>query len=340
LNDRKRVRPAEMPAEPGLEYLLSVEDLAVSFANEDGDRFQVLEGVSFKVDRGRTIGLVGESGCGKSVSAMSIMRLLPTPPSRVDRGRIFFDGMDLLTRSDAQIRGIRGDRIGMIFQEPMTSLNPTFNIAFQLMEVFRIHRGMGKEEAFEKSVEILRSIGVSAPKKRMDQYPHQLSGGLRQRIMIAMALACRPDLLIADEPTTALDVTIQAQILDLLRHLQKELGMSILMITHDLGVVAEFCRYVYVMYSGRIVEQAPVEAIFQDPRHPYTHGLLASIPRLDIRREWLPAIPGMVPAPGKRSPGCRFSDRCSRSLPRCGRETPVLEQVGPDHWAACWNQET
>jgi len=339
LNNQQGVRPADGPAGPGSKCLLSVENLAVSFANEDGDRFRVLEGVSFSVDRGRTIGLVGESGCGKSVSAMSIMRLLPSPPGRVDHGKILFDGVDLITRSTAQIRNIRGDRIGMIFQEPMTSLNPTFSIGFQLMEVFRIHRGMGRKESFEKSVEILRSIGVSAPKKRMDQYPHQLSGGLRQRIMIAMALGCRPDLLIADEPTTALDVTIQAQILDLLRHLQKDLNMSILMITHDLGVVAEFCNYVYVLYAGFIVEHAPVEAIFQDPRHPYTRGLLSSIPRLDSRREWLPAIPGMVPPPGKRSPGCRFSDRCDRSLPRCGQEVPILEQVGPDHWSACWNRE-
>jgi len=339
LSDEQRVRPARELAGPGSKCLLSVEDLAVSFANEDGDRLRILEGVSFRVPQASTIGLVGESGCGKSVSAMSIMRLLPSPPSRVDGGRILFDGMDLLSLNAARIRSIRGNRIGMIFQEPMTSLNPTFTVGFQLMEVFRIHLGLGRKESFERSVEILRSIGVSAPVKRMEQYPYQLSGGLRQRIMIAMALACRPDLLIADEPTTALDVTIQAQILDLLRHLQGELGMSVLMITHDLGVIAEFCSFVYVMYAGSVVEEAPVEEIFQNPAHPYTKGLLNSIPRLDLRREWLPAIPGMVPAPGNRSRGCRFSDRCDRSMPCCSLEAPPLEAVSGDHRVACWNRE-
>jgi len=339
LSNHPKVRPAGKPAGPDSENLLQVENLVVSFTNEDSERIRILEGVSFNVPRGRSVGLVGESGCGKSVSAMSIMRLLPSPPSHVERGRIIFDGMDLLEMNQSRIRAIRGDRIGMIFQEPMTSLNPTFTIGFQLMEVFRIHLKMGRKESFEKSVEILRAIGVSAPKKRMEQYPYQLSGGLRQRIMIAMALACRPDLLIADEPTTALDVTIQAQILDLLRHLQRELGMSILMITHDLGVIAEFCSFVYVMYAGCVVEQAPVEVIFQHPRHPYTRGLLSSIPRLDLRKEWLPTIPGMVPPPGQRSKGCSFSDRCERAIDRCSVEAPVLENLSGDHRVACWNRE-
>ena len=339
MSSQPEVRPAEKPAGPDSENLLQVEDLVVSFTNEDSERLRILEGVSFNVPRGRSVGLVGESGCGKSVSAMSIMRLLPSPPSHVESGRILFDGMDLLEMNGSQIRAIRGDRIGMIFQEPMTSLNPTFTIGFQLMEVFRIHLKLGRKKSFEKSVEILKAIGVSAPEKRMEQYPYQLSGGLRQRIMIAMALACHPDLLIADEPTTALDVTIQAQILDLLRHLQKELGMSILMITHDLGVIAEFCSFVYVMYAGCVVEQAPVEMIFRHPRHPYTRGLLSSIPRLDLRKEWLPTIPGMVPPPGQRSKGCSFSDRCERAIGRCSIEVPVLENLSGNHWVACWNRE-
>ncbi|MCJ7499811.1 ABC transporter ATP-binding protein [bacterium] len=336
MSNKSEVRPAVKPAGLDNDALLEVEALYVSFANEDGDRFQVLEDVSFKVPRGQTIGLVGESGCGKSVSAMSIMGLLPSPPSYVDSGRILFDGVDLLTLDDNGRRKIRGDRIGMIFQEPMTSLNPTFSVDFQLSEVFRIHRGMTKAQAFEKGVDLLRMIGVSAPEIRMSQYPHQLSGGLRQRIMIAMALACRPDLLIADEPTTALDVTIQAQILDLLTKLQEELGMSILMITHDLGVVAEFCSDVYVMYAGRIVEHAPVKALFEMPAHPYTRGLLASIPRLDEKKEWLPAIPGMVPPPDQRNDGCYFADRCERAMDVCRKEAPALETVAPDHQTACW----
>ena len=336
MSNNYEVRPAEESAGPNSRVLLEVEALTVSFANEDGERFRVLEDVSFSVPRGRTIGLVGESGCGKSVSAMSIMKLLPSPPSFVDSGRILFEGEDLLTLSDSRSRDIRGDRIGMIFQEPMTSLNPTFSVEFQLSEVFRIHRKMNKAEAFEKGVELLKMIGVSAPEKRMRQYPHQLSGGLRQRIMIAMALACRPDLLIADEPTTALDVTIQAQILDLLAKLQEDLDMSILMITHDLGVVAEFCKDVFIMYAGRIVEHAPVKELFEQPAHPYTKGLLASIPRLDVKREWLPAISGVVPPPAQRAGGCYFADRCERAAERCRHDKPVLESVSPGHFTACW----
>ena len=316
--------------------LLDVERLSVSFATEDGP-IRVVEDVSFSVPAGRTIGLVGESGCGKSVTAMSIMRLLPEPPSRVDGGRIVFDGTDLLALDAHAMRKVRGNRIGMIFQEPMTSLNPTLSIGFQIGEVLHLHRGQSGAEARSSAIEMLRQVGVGAAEHRVDQFPHQLSGGLRQRVMIAMALVCRPALLIADEPTTALDVTIQAQILDLLRRLQRELGMAILMITHDLGVVAEMCDEVIVMYAGRVVERARVRELFGRPRHPYTQGLLAASPGRVTRGARLPTIPGMVPSPDKRGAGCRFADRCARALERCGSESPPLTEHEPGHAAACWN---
>jgi peptide/nickel transport system ATP-binding protein/oligopeptide transport system ATP-binding protein len=313
---------------------LEINNLTVGFRTDE-EPVRVLENVSCRIPRGTTVGLVGESGCGKSVTAMTIMRLLPSPPSFVQSGRIIFDHENLLTLNQARLRRIRGNRIGMIFQEPMTSLNPTFSVGFQLCEVLRIHRGLSRKKAFQQSCQLIEMIGIGAPEERMRQYPHQLSGGLRQRIMIAMALACRPGLLIADEPTTALDVTIQAQILDLLTRLQQELGMSILMITHDLGVVAEFCREVYVMYAGRVVEHADVNTLFANPRHPYTQALLASRPKLDEKREWLPTIPGMVPSPGNRKEGCYFYDRCQRATTRCRTETFELEQIGPGHYSAC-----
>jgi len=316
--------------------LLSVEDLSVSFATEDG-RVRVVEEVSFAVPAGRTVGLVGESGCGKSVTAMSIMRLLPAPPSRVDGGHILFDGKDLTALDDAAIRGIRGDQIGMIFQEPMTSLNPTLTVGFQIAEVLRLHRGMEAKMARVWSIDILKQVGIGGADRRLSQYPHELSGGLRQRVMIAIALVCRPALLIADEPTTALDVTIQAQILDVLRRLQREMDMSILLITHDLGVVAEMCEDVVVMYAGRIVERAAVVELFRRPRHPYTAGLLAASPRRGRRGQRLPTIPGVVPAPGKRGSGCSFVERCSRALDRCRNERPPLAAVVHGHDAACWN---
>jgi peptide/nickel transport system ATP-binding protein len=316
--------------------LLDVDRLSVSFATEDG-RIQVVEDLTFSVPAGRTIGLVGESGCGKSVTAMSIMRLLPAPPSRVDGGRIVFDGLDLLALDARAMREVRGDRIGMIFQEPMTCLNPTLSIGFQIGEVLRLHRDQRGAVARDSAIEMLRQVGVGAAERRIDQFPHQLSGGLRQRVMIAMALVCRPALLIADEPTTALDVTIQAQILDLLRRLQCEMGMAILMITHDLGVVAEMCDEVIVMYAGRVVERAQVRELFRRPRHPYTQGLLAASPGLIARGNRLPTIPGMVPPPNKRGAGCRFTERCARALDRCGRETPPLSEHAPGHAAACWN---
>ena len=316
--------------------LLEVDSLSVSFATES-DRARVVEGVSFALRPGETVGLVGESGCGKSVTAMSIMRLIPSPPGHVEGGRILFQGDDLLALGNSEMRAIRGDRIGMIFQEPMTSLNPTFSIGYQIAEVFRVHRGMNKAAARRESADILGMVGIGAAERRLHQYPHELSGGLRQRVMIAMALACRPDLLIADEPTTALDVTVQAQILDLLRRLQIEIGMSVLLITHDLGIVAEVCERVLVMYAGRIVESATVDELFRRPRHPYTTGLLASSPRLGNRRPVLPTIPGMVPAPGLRGSGCYFAERCPRVTQRCRAQTPPLAADGPEHHVACWN---
>ena len=319
-----------------MEQILRVEDLTVSFATE-GASARVVEEVSFTVNRGHTLGLVGESGCGKSVTAMSIMRLLPSPPSRVEGGRIFFNGNDLLTLNDNEMRKIRGNRIGMIFQEPMTSLNPVYTVGFQIMEVLRLHRGLRPGEARDRVIELLEMVGIGAANSRLDQYPHQLSGGLRQRVMIAMALACGPSLLIADEPTTALDVTIQAQILDLLLQLQADLDMSILMITHDLGVVAGFCEEVVVMYAGKMVEKATTQELFKHPRHPYTRGLLASIPKIGAKTTYLPTIPGMVPGPEQRPEGCYFADRCDRAVDICRSETPSLDGHGDEHRLACWN---
>jgi oligopeptide/dipeptide ABC transporter ATP-binding protein len=315
--------------------LLSVEGLTVGFRTGDGF-VRVLDDVGFSVAAGETVGLVGESGCGKSVSAMSIMRLVPTPPAVIEGGRILFDGIDLLALDAERMRAVRGDRIGMIFQEPMTSLNPTFTIGFQIAEVLKLHRGLDRASAERESVAMLQAVGIGAAERRLAQYPHQLSGGLRQRIMIAMAIACRPKLLIADEPTTALDVTIQAQILDLLRRLRREFGMALLLITHDLGVVAELCDRVVVMYAGRVVEVAAAATIFRRPRHPYTLGLLASRPRLGEVVERLPTIPGSVPPPSRRGPGCSFVERCPRRLARCRTERPPLAPVDGAP-AACWN---
>ena len=316
--------------------LLAVESLTVAFESEAGAR-RVVEETSFALEAGRTLGLVGESGCGKSVTAMSIMRLLPSPPSRVLGGRILFEDKDLLALPADEMRAIRGDRIGMVLQEPMTSLNPVLSVGFQIEEVLRLHRGLSGAKARVQALEMLRHVGIGAPERRLGQYPHQLSGGLRQRVMIAMALVCRPRLLIADEPTTALDVTIQAQILDLLRRLKRELGMALLLITHDLGVVAEMCDAVAVMYAGRIVERAGAEALFRHPRHPYTHGLLAARPRLVPKGGKLPTIAGTVPPPGRRGIGCSFADRCPRVLARCRSERPELAPAGEGQWAACWN---
>jgi oligopeptide/dipeptide ABC transporter ATP-binding protein len=296
----------------------------------------VVDDLSFAVGAGRIVGLVGESGCGKSVTARAIMRLLPTPPARIDGGRIVLDGLDLLSLDERAMRKVRGERIGMVFQEPMTSLNPTFPVGFQIGETLRLHRDLGRREARSRVLELLRMVGIGAPERRFAQYPHELSGGLRQRVMIAMALACRPRLLIADEPTTALDVTIQAQILDLLGRLRDELAMALLLITHDLGVVAEHADEVVVMYAGKRVEWADAPALFRAPRHPYTHGLLASMPRLSGSAGRLPTIPGAVPDPAARGSGCPFVGRCPRALARCTAEFPPSEHDG-GHGFACWN---
>ncbi len=316
--------------------LIDIDGLSVDFTTEQG-RVRVVEEATLSLAAGRTLGLVGESGCGKSVTALSIMRLLPSPPSHVGGGRILFQGQDLLTLDDATIRAIRGDRIAMIFQEPMTSLNPTLTVGFQITEVLRLHRGLAAAPARSRVIEMLNQVGVGAAERRLHQYPHELSGGLRQRVMIAIALICHPALLIADEPTTALDVTIQAQILDLLRTLRRELGMAILMITHDLGVVAELCDEVAVMYAGRIVERAAVGDLVRAPRHPYSLGLLAASPNRVPRGERLRTIPGVVPAPGARGAGCAFVGRCDRALARCHEAVPPLTEVAPGHAAACWN---
>jgi len=325
-----------IPKEGAAAPLLSIEDLAVSFGTEGG-RVRVVENVGLRILPGQALGLVGESGSGKSVTAMSVMRLLPSPPSRVESGRILFRGQDLLQLSAGAMRAVRGDRIGMIFQEPMTSLNPTFTVGFQIAEALALHGKVRGAAARERAAALLERVGVGPPARRLRQYPHELSGGLRQRVMMAIALACDPDLLIADEPTTALDVTIQAQILELIARLRAELAMSVLLITHDLGVVAEVCDLVAVMYAGRIVEQAPPALLFAAPRHPYTLGLMKSAPKLGERVKLLPTIPGMVPPPGRRGSGCAFVGRCFRASARCAVEVPPFEPVGPTHEAACWN---
>jgi peptide/nickel transport system ATP-binding protein len=315
--------------------LLEVEGLRTSFTVEAGE-FAAVDGVSFSLEAGRTLGLVGESGCGKSVTALSIMGLVPAPAGRITAGAIRLDGVDLLQLSSAAMRELRGDRISMIFQEPMTSLNPAFTVGEQIVEGILRHRKSSREAAKARTMEMLRRVHIPSPERRFDDYPHRLSGGMRQRVMIAMALACEPKLLIADEPTTALDVTIQAQILDLMRTLREETGTAIILITHDLGVVAELADEVAVMYAGRIVERAPVEALFARPQHPYTVGLLGSIPRLDIEQERLPAIEGLVPNPLQPVAACRFHPRCPFAIDKCRRDDPQPMPMGDKHLAACW----
>jgi oligopeptide/dipeptide ABC transporter ATP-binding protein len=295
-----------------------------------------VDGVSFALEAGRTLGIVGESGCGKSVTALSIMGLVPQPPGRIAGGEILFEGRDLLKLTAAQLRELRGDRISMIFQEPMSSLNPAFTIGDQIAEVLLRHRKYSRKKAKDVAIELLRKVRIPSPERRYDDYPHRLSGGMRQRAMIAMALACSPKLLIADEPTTALDVTIQAQILDLMRLLREETGTAIILITHDLGVVAELADDVAVMYAGRIVEHASVERLFAEPQHPYTIGLLGSIPRLHLEQERLAAIEGQVPGPFAAGTGCRFEPRCPFAVEKCRVEAPLLSDLFPDHKSACW----
>jgi len=315
--------------------LLEVRDLKTYFAIEDGE-FAAVDGVSFSVDAGRTLGLVGESGCGKSVTALSIMGLVPRPPGRIAGGEILFEGSDLLQITPSQMRELRGNRISMIFQEPMTSLNPAFTIGDQIAEVILRHRKVSRAQADERAIAMLRRVRIPSPEKRFHDHPHRLSGGMRQRVMIAMALALEPKLLIADEPTTALDVTIQAQILDLVRTLREETGTAVILITHDLGVIAEVADDVAVMYSGKIVERAPVASLFAEPQHPYTIGLLGSIPQLHLEQHRLAAIEGQVPSALAPVAGCRFHPRCPFAVEQCRREEPPLVAIISGHEAACW----
>ena len=314
--------------------LLSITSLRTTFRTANGE-IAAVDGVDVEVARGRTLGIVGESGCGKSVLSLSVMRLVP-PPGRIAAGKITFDGRNLLDLTPPEMRAVRGNRIAMIFQEPMTSLNPVFTAGAQIMEAMRAHDRTASATALRaRAIAALDRVRIPAPTQRFDEYPHQMSGGMRQRVMIAMALACAPDLLIADEPTTALDVTVQAQILDLLRELQQQTGMAIILITHDLGVVAEMADEVAVMYAGRIVERAPGAAIFDDPQHPYTLGLLGSIPKIEEQRDRLLAIEGAVPPPFDLPHGCRFHPRCVFAEPACTADDPPLRALAPDHRAAC-----
>ncbi len=314
--------------------LLEVVDLRTHFFTMAGV-VPAVDRLSFAIEKGSTLGVVGESGCGKSVTALSVMRLVSDPPGKIIGGNIFFNGQDLLKKSPAEMREIRGNQISMIYQEPMTSFNPVYTIGNQISEAMIRHRRISKSEARKESVELLRQVGIPAPDKRIDNFPHQLSGGMRQRAMIAMALSCDPELLIADEPTTALDVTIQAQILDLMNTLKKERNMTIMIITHDLGVVAEFADQVIVMYAGKVVEQAGTREIFKFPQHPYTKGLLASIPRLDRETDKLAAIEGNVPSGLNLPPGCPFNNRCDEKFDECSRVEPELKTVRPGHKVRC-----
>ena len=315
--------------------LLEVVDLRTHFTTDDGE-FPAVDGVSFSVDAARTLAIVGESGCGKSVTSLSIMGLVPDPPGRIRGGSIRFEGRELVGAPQAELQDLRGNGMAMIFQEPMSSLNPAFTIGDQIVEGLLRHRRISRAKAMEQAIAALRKVRMPAPEQRFHEYPHKLSGGMRQRAMIAMALAGQPRLLIADEPTTALDVTIQAQILELMRTLQSETGTAIILITHDLGVVAEVADEVVVMYAGRVVERAPVHALFEQPQHPYTVGLLGSIPRLDVERTRLASIEGQVPSPLRRPSGCSFADRCPFVIGRCRAQAPPLLDVGPQHLSACW----
>ena len=321
------------------EALLELEDLVVEFAGETG-LVRAVDELSLRIEPGEIVGLVGESGCGKSVTALALLGLVPSPPGRVSAGRISFAGTELQGLSAKQMRGVRGSGIAMIFQEPMTALDPVFTIASQMTAVLRRQSGLSRDAARKAAAEWLDRVGIPDPEQRLDDYPHQLSGGMRQRVMIAMALACQPRLLIADEPTTALDVTTQAQVLDLMKDLVRDTGTALILITHDLGVVAETCRRACVMYCGKLVEDAPIEAAFAAPRHPYTAGLLASVPRLrDEKLGRLPTIPGVVPDATRLPSGCRFRDRCHNAQPQCAEASPELRTIGQSH-AACYFPES
>jgi len=320
-------------------HLLQVQELKTYFYTFEGVA-RAVDDVSFYLDKGETLGVVGESGCGKTVTAMSIMRIIPEPPGRIVHGKILFDGVNLPDLTMRQMRAIRGRRISMIFQEPMASLNPVFTIGDQISEMFVLHQRLGKKESWERAVEMLRMVQIPSPEKRVHEYPHQLSGGMQQRAMIAMALCCNPEILIADEPSTALDVTIQAQIIDLMMQLKKGFDAAIMLITHDLGVIAEIAQRIVVMYAGKVVEEGQILAIFEDPRHPYTRGLLKSIPKLGERsrygRQRLKEIPGIVPSLYELPPGCSFSPRCPEATAICQEKAPELTDLGGIHWVRCW----
>ena len=314
--------------------LLSIRNLRTYFFTEDGI-VKAVDGISLEIDKKEAVGLVGESGCGKTVTALSIMRLVP-PPGKIVSGKILFKGEDLLKKSEDEMRKIRGNRISMIPQDSVSSLNPVLTIGEQIAEVIRLHQGLNRREAKRKVVEMLELVGIPSPSKRMNEYPHQLSGGMRQRVMIAMALACNPELIIADEPTTALDVTIQAQILDVMKNMIKEFGCSLLLITHDFGVVAEMCDKVIVMYAGNIVEYAHTKALFKNPKHPYTHGLLNSIPKIDANIKRFKAIDGTVPNLIDPPAGCKFHPRCPYAREICSKQKPQIVEVEPGHFVSCW----
>jgi len=316
------------------EVLLRVKDLATHFRTEEGT-VKAVDGVDFEVRRGEVLGVVGESGCGKSMTSMSILRLVPKPQGKIVRGQLLFEGKDLLKLSEEEMRKIRGNSISLISQDPMTSLNPVLTIGEQIMEAIQLHQGLDKKAAKNKAIEMLRKVGIPSPEKRVDEYPHQFSGGMRQRAIIAMALSCEPKLLIADEPTTALDVTIQAQILDLMREIKEKENAGIIFITHDLGVVAEMCDFVCVMYAGKVVEATDVFTLFKTPAHPYTEGLLKSIPRLDDVKDRLEPIDGQPPSLSKLPPGCSFAARCPEVQDICRKQEPELKQVGVNQFARC-----
>jgi oligopeptide/dipeptide ABC transporter ATP-binding protein len=319
------------------ERLLDVKGLKTYFFTDEGV-VRAVDGVDFYINKGETLGVVGESGCGKSVTALSIMRLIPQPPGRIVEGQMMYNGRNLLDLSPAEMRKIRGKEISMIFQEPMTSLNPVYTCGEQVLETLVLHENLSRRDARTRAIEMLDRVGIPSAKQRVDEYPHQMSGGMRQRVMIAMALACKPAVLIADEPTTALDVTIQAQILELLKELQRELGMAVILITHDLGVVAETADRVAVMYAGQVVEYSNVRETFRQPLHPYTAGLQASLPTLGVVVDRLRVIPGTVPNPARFPAGCRFHPRCPVMIDRCLEEPPIQEHL-PNHLARCWRAQ-
>ncbi len=317
-----------------MKTLLEIKNLKTHFFTHEGT-VKAVDGISFKINQGETLGIVGESGSGKSVTALSVMRLIPHPPGKIVNGEVYFEGKDLLKLDDKEIREIRGKKISMIFQEPMTSLDPVFTIGHEIIEAIQLHQGLKKEKARKKAIEILKIVGIPDVEKRINNYPHELSGGMRQRVMIAMALSCNPTLLIADEPTTALDVTIQAQILRLINDLKGKFGASVMLITHDLGVIAEMCDHVVVMYAGHIVEYTDIYTLFGNPLHPYTKGLSKSIPRLDVEVENLDAIPGIVPNLLDLPPGCPFHPRCDFCFKKCMEEMPELIEIENSHLVKC-----